>query len=98
MPGARNIPLAEVSQAMSDGRLPMEDPSRRIAVFGEDGAQARGVADVLASRGALINVAYFDGSPATILALAPSIRAQGAPSGRCMRAGDRRPPAVGPTV
>ena len=69
--GARNIPLAEVGQAMSDGRLPMEDPGRRIVVFGEDGTQARAVAEALATRGALNNVAYFDGSPQTVLALAP---------------------------
>jgi rhodanese-related sulfurtransferase len=71
LPGARNIPLAEIGQAMTDGRLPMEDPSRRIVVFGTDGVQSRDVAQALARRGALINVAYFDGSFETILALAP---------------------------
>ncbi len=67
IPGARNLPhsgvlpgkdVGEVFAAKNDGRLPMEDHNTRIIVFGQDGDQAREVADALA-REAFHNVTYF---------------------------------------
>ena len=40
LPGARNIPAAEVVAAKDDGRLPIEDHNTRIIVFGASEAQA----------------------------------------------------------
>jgi rhodanese-related sulfurtransferase len=60
LPGARPLTKADVVPAKDDGRLPMEDHNTRIIVFGQDGAQARGVADEVA-RNAFHNVAFFDG-------------------------------------
>jgi rhodanese-related sulfurtransferase len=40
LPGARNIPVAEVVAAKDDGRLPIEDHNTRIIVFGADAEQA----------------------------------------------------------
>jgi rhodanese-related sulfurtransferase len=59
--GARNVPLAEVTRAKDDGRLPMEDHNTRIVVFGTDAAQARAVTAELA-KNAFHNVAYFAGT------------------------------------
>jgi rhodanese-related sulfurtransferase len=68
-PGARNLPasglkpgkdVGEVKKAKDDGRLPMEDHNTRIVVFGQDGAQARMVAEALVKE-AFHNVAFFDG-------------------------------------
>jgi rhodanese-related sulfurtransferase len=61
LPGARNIPLADVTKAKDDGRLPMEDHNTRIIVFGSDAAQARAVTAELA-KNAFHNVAYFPGA------------------------------------
>lgn len=70
LPGARNIShskvlpgkdVGEVKAAKDDGRLPMEDHNTRIIVFGNDGTQAREVAEAL-GREAFHNVSYFDGS------------------------------------
>ena len=70
IPGAKNLPrsgvlegkdVGEVFAAKNDGRLPMEDHNTRIVVFGQDGAQAREVAEALA-REAFHNVAYFAGT------------------------------------
>jgi rhodanese-related sulfurtransferase len=61
VPGARNIPLAEVEAAKDDGRLPMEDHNTRIVVFGADAAQARAVAEAIA-RNAFHNVTFLAGS------------------------------------
>lgn len=67
IPGARNLPhsgvlpgkdVGEVFAAKNDGRLPMEDHNTRIIVFGQNGDQAREVADALA-REAFHNVMYF---------------------------------------
>jgi rhodanese-related sulfurtransferase len=58
---ARNVPLAEVTKAKDDGRLPMEDHNTPIIVFGTDGAQARAVTVELA-KNAFHNVAYFPGT------------------------------------
>jgi rhodanese-related sulfurtransferase len=58
---ARNVPLADVTAAKDDGRLPMEDHNTRIIVVGNDAAQARAVAASLANN-AFHNVAFFDGS------------------------------------
>src|SRR6476659_7055395 len=59
--GARNIPLAEVTTAKDDGRLPMEDHNTRIIVFGAGADQARGVTAELA-KNAFHNVAFFTGT------------------------------------
>lgn len=61
LPGARNIPLAEVLAAKDDGRLPMEDHNTRIIVFGADAAQARAVTAELA-KNAFHNAAFFGGT------------------------------------
>ena len=58
---SRNIPLADVTAAKDDGRLPMEDHNTRIVVFGNDGPQARAVTASLASN-AFANVTFFSGS------------------------------------
>jgi rhodanese-related sulfurtransferase len=74
LPGARNLPAlvvkdgkdaGEAKKAKDDGRLPMEDHNTRIIVFGQDGAQARRVAQAIANE-AFHNVSFFDGPFATI--------------------------------
>lgn len=50
----------EVKAAKDDGRLPMNDHNTRIIVFGQNGADARAVAEALASE-AFHNVSFFDG-------------------------------------
>jgi rhodanese-related sulfurtransferase len=68
--GARNIPrsgvlrgkdIGVVKDAKNDGRLPVEDHNTRVVVVGQDGADARFVAEAL-SREAFHNVAYFGGT------------------------------------
>ena len=75
LPGARNLPLrglkpgkdvGEVKAAKDDGRLPMADHNTRIVVFGQDGAQAKAVAEAIAQE-AFHNVAYFGGTFATLI-------------------------------
>jgi rhodanese-related sulfurtransferase len=70
LPGARNLPrsglkpgndVGEVKAAKDDGRLPMDDHNTRIVVFGQDGAQAKAVAEAIAQE-AFHNVAYFGGT------------------------------------
>jgi rhodanese-related sulfurtransferase len=70
VPGARNLRRSglrpgkdqgEVKAAKDDGRLPMDDHNTRIIVFGENGAEARAVAEALA-REAFHNVSFFAGS------------------------------------
>ncbi len=61
IPGAKNLPLADVKKAKDDGRLPMEDHNTRIIVLGRDGAQARAVTEAIAKE-AFHNVSYFGGS------------------------------------
>ena len=61
VPGARNIPLADVAAAKDDGRLPMEDHNTRIIVFGGSPEEARAVAQEIA-RNAFHNVSYFPGT------------------------------------
>jgi len=64
--GARNLSYSgvtsgdELKKARKDGRLPVEDHNTRVIVFGQDGAQARAVAEAL-TRKAFHNVAYFSG-------------------------------------
>jgi hypothetical protein len=41
LPGARRLPLDEVTQAKDDGRLPMDDHNTRVVVVGADEHQAR---------------------------------------------------------
>jgi rhodanese-related sulfurtransferase len=61
LPGARNIPAAEVVAAKDDGRLPMEDHNTRIIVFGADAEQAQAVTAELA-KNAFHNVSCFAGT------------------------------------
>jgi rhodanese-related sulfurtransferase len=70
IPGARNLPqnkvlpgkdVGEVFAAKNDGRLPMQDHNTRLIVFGQDGDQAREVAEALA-REAFHNLTYFSGT------------------------------------
>ena len=71
--GAHNLPHGgvtsgdELDQAYKDGRLPVEDHNTRIIVFGDDGAQARAVAEALVHR-AFHNVAFYSGTLATLQA------------------------------
>jgi rhodanese-related sulfurtransferase len=64
--GARHLPLADVTRAKDDGRLPMEDHNTRIIVLGRDGEQARAVAEEIA-RNAFHNVTYFNGGIDSVL-------------------------------
>jgi rhodanese-related sulfurtransferase len=75
LPGARNLPrsglkpgkdVGEVKAAKDDGRLPMEDHNTRIVVFGQDGAQAKAVAEAIAQE-AFHNVAYVGGTFDTLI-------------------------------
>jgi rhodanese-related sulfurtransferase len=74
--GAHNLPHSgatagdELDKARKDGRLPVEDHNTRIIVFGQDGATARAVAELL-TRKAFHNVAYFGGSFADLQAALP---------------------------
>jgi rhodanese-related sulfurtransferase len=56
-----NVVLGSVDTAKDERRVPMHDYNTRIVVFGDDGDQARQVAEEL-TRGAFHNVAYFDGT------------------------------------
>lgn len=55
------IPVSETSKAKDDGRLPMTDHNTRIFVVGDNGGQARAVAEGIV-HSAFHNVSYFDGS------------------------------------
>ena len=62
-PGLRDaisIPLRDASKAKDDGRLPMTDHNTRIFVVGNNGAEARSVAEAIV-RDAFHNVTFFDG-------------------------------------
>jgi rhodanese-related sulfurtransferase len=61
LPNVRSIPLRDASKAKDDGRLPMTDHNTRIFVVGDNGAQARLVAEAI-TRDAFHNVSFFDGS------------------------------------
>lgn len=61
LPGARNIPAAEVVAAKDDGRLPIEDHNTRIVVFGASEAQAVATTTEIA-KNAFHNVSYFAGT------------------------------------
>jgi rhodanese-related sulfurtransferase len=61
LPGARNIPLAEVTASKDDGRLPMEDHNTRIVVFGASEEQARATTAEIA-KNAFHNVSYYAGT------------------------------------
>jgi rhodanese-related sulfurtransferase len=61
LPGSVNIQLSEIVAAKDDGRLPAEDHNTRIVVFGENGAQAKALADAIAGQ-AFHNTVYFDGT------------------------------------
>jgi rhodanese-related sulfurtransferase len=67
LPGAVAISVADASKAKDDGRLPMTDHNTRIFVVGDNGAQARAVAEAIVQN-AFHNVAFFDG-PASDLSL-----------------------------
>jgi rhodanese-related sulfurtransferase len=55
------LPVDEVLTAKEDGRLPMEDHNTRIICFGEDGTQAKELADAI-SKNAFHNVTFFNGT------------------------------------
>ena len=61
LPGARNIPAAEVVAAKDDGRLPIEDHNTRMIVFGASEEQARAATTEIA-KNAFHNVSYFAGT------------------------------------
>jgi rhodanese-related sulfurtransferase len=61
LPNARLIPLRDASKAKDDGRLPMSDHNTRIFVIGDNGGQARAVAEAIV-RDAFHNVSFYDGS------------------------------------
>jgi len=53
--------VGEIKAAKDDGRLPMEDHNTRIIVFGNNGFQAKQVAEAIAKE-AFHNVSYFEGT------------------------------------
>jgi len=61
LPGARNIPAAEVVAAKDDGRLPIEDHNTRIIVFGSTAEQAQAATTEIA-KNAFHNVSFFAGT------------------------------------
>jgi rhodanese-related sulfurtransferase len=61
LPGARNIPTAEVVAAKDDGRLPIEDHNTRMIVFGATEEQARAATAEIA-KNAFHNVSFFAGT------------------------------------
>jgi rhodanese-related sulfurtransferase len=85
VPGARNLRRSglrpgkdqgEMKAAKDDGRLPVDDHNTRIIVFGQDGAEARAVAEALVSE-AFHNVSFFEGSVESLrAALAAAPKAQ----------------------
>ena len=70
LPNARAIPLRDASRAKDDGRLPMTDHNTRIFVVGDNGQQARAVAEAIA-RDAFHNVSFFDGGVADLGSCTP---------------------------
>jgi rhodanese-related sulfurtransferase len=56
---AVSIPLHDASKAKDDGRLPMTDHNTRIFVVGDNGAEARAVAEAIV-HDAFHNVAFFN--------------------------------------
>ena len=80
--GARNLRRSglrpgkdqgEMKAAKDDGRLPVNDHNTRIIVFGQNGAEARAVAEALASE-AFHNVSFFDGSVESLRAAVEALR------------------------
>jgi hypothetical protein len=75
MPAATRMPTPAGSRCVThqrqkdDGRLPMSDHNTRIFVVGDNGGQARAVAEAIV-RDAFHNVSFFDGSPADVPELA----------------------------
>jgi rhodanese-related sulfurtransferase len=67
---ARHIPLAEVTAAKDDGRLPMLDHNTRLIVFGDDVRQARDVATAIA-KNAFSNVTFYAGNINDLRSLRP---------------------------
>lgn len=75
LPGARNVPVAEVAEIINriasgqrqNAPFPVEDFNSHIVLFGRDAAQARALADVLATR-PWHNVSYFPGAFETLRA------------------------------
>jgi rhodanese-related sulfurtransferase len=60
--GAVAVSVADAPKAKDDGRLPMTDHNTRIFVVGDNGTQARAVAEAIV-KNAFHNVAFFDGAP-----------------------------------
>jgi rhodanese-related sulfurtransferase len=58
---AVSIPLHDASKAKDDGRLPMTDHNTRIFVVGDNGAEARAVAEAIV-HAAFHNVAFYNDS------------------------------------
>jgi rhodanese-related sulfurtransferase len=58
---AISIPLRDASKAKDDGRLPMTDHNMRIFVVGDNGAEARAVAEAIV-HDAFHNVTFFNGA------------------------------------
>jgi rhodanese-related sulfurtransferase len=73
LPHARAISLRDAAKAKDDGRLPMTDHNTRIFVVGDNGDQARAVAEAIV-RDAFHNVSFFAGAIKDLPELAPSAR------------------------
>ena len=58
--------VGEVKAAKDDGSLPMGDHNARVVVFGQEGAQAKAVAEAIVHE-AFHNVAYFGGTFETLI-------------------------------
>ena len=66
---ARGIPLRDAAKAKDDGRLPMTDHNTRIFVVGDNGTQARAVAEAIV-HDAFHNVSFFGGGMTDLAELA----------------------------
>ncbi len=68
IPGTHSVPAARVAaEGIHFASLPRDDFITRIVVFGQDGTQARAVADAL-SQSPFHNVTYFTGTFAAVAA------------------------------
>jgi rhodanese-related sulfurtransferase len=69
---ARAIPLRDAAKAKDDGRLPMTDHNTRIFVVGDNGTQARAVAEAIV-HDAFHNVSFFGGTSTDLPELATTV-------------------------
>ncbi|MCC6778448.1 MAG: rhodanese-like domain-containing protein [Hyphomicrobiales bacterium] len=72
LPGAHNVPVDRLgARGLEQAPLPSEDFNIRVVLFGDDGAQARRLADLI-GKTPYQNVSYFPGTFAELLVAARS--------------------------